>query len=280
MPTLLRQPLLWFLCISGALFIADSRTANQPDAIVVSPAVRQRIVLLWETQMGAPPTASELESLIAGWIEEEALYREAIRLGLEREDSIIRRRLVQKLNFIASKVEAIMGKMGPENPLSNMSNYYNVLRKLCESADLDPELYFSNPAQAMAAQKGKPQQPSPEMMKMQAEMGMKKEEAQAKLKQSQAEAQLKAEVDTLRAEKEAEIARFKAELEAAQARENALLEAEVKREIEGNKLKLEYERMAAQHEYKMAELTAEERLERSKMDANSRDGQGNINLSD
>ena len=101
MPTLLRQPLLWFLCISGALFIADARTANQPDTIVVSPAVRQRIVLLWETQMGAPPSANELESLIAGWIEEEALYREAIRLGLEREDSIIRRRLVQKLNFIA-----------------------------------------------------------------------------------------------------------------------------------------------------------------------------------
>ena len=187
---------------------------------------------------------------------------------------------VQKLNFIASKIEAIMGKMGPGNPLANMSNYYNVLRKLCESADLDPELYFSNPAQAMAAQQGKPPQPSPEMMKMQAEMGMKKEEAQAKLQQSQAEAQMKAEVDTLKAEKEAEIARFKAELEAAQARENALLEAEVKREIEGNKLKLEYERMAAQHEYKMAELTAEERLERSKMDAGSRDGQGNINLSD
>ena len=62
---------MWFLCISGALFIADARTANQPDAIVVSPAVRQRIVLLWETQMGAPPTASELESLVAGWIEEE-----------------------------------------------------------------------------------------------------------------------------------------------------------------------------------------------------------------
>jgi len=81
---------------------------------------------------------------------------------------------VQKLNFIASKIEAIMGKMGPGNPLANMSNYYNVLRKLCESADLDPELYFSNPAQAMAAQQGKPPQPSPEMMKMQAEMGMKK----------------------------------------------------------------------------------------------------------
>lgn len=101
MPSLLRQPLVWFLCISGALFIADARTSSQPEAIVVSPAVRQRIALLWETQMGTSPSANELESLIAGWIEEEALYREAMRLGLDREDSIIRRRLVQKLNFIA-----------------------------------------------------------------------------------------------------------------------------------------------------------------------------------
>ena len=98
---LFRQPLVWFLCISGALFVVDARTANQAEPLIVTAAVRDRISLLWETQMGAPPSSVELESLIAGWIEEEALYREAIRLGLEREDSIIRRRLVQKLNFIA-----------------------------------------------------------------------------------------------------------------------------------------------------------------------------------
>ena len=187
---------------------------------------------------------------------------------------------VQKLNFIASKIEAVMGRMGVDNPLTNLTNYYNVMRKLCESADLDPDLYFENPTQAMAMRKQQPQQPSPEMMKVQAEMAMQKEQAQAKLQQSQAEAQLKAETDTLKAEKEAEIARFKAEMEAAQARENALLDAEVRREVEANKLKLEYERMAAQHQYRMAELEAEERLEASKMAAGARDGQGNINVND
>ncbi len=101
MRTLYRQPLVWFLCISGALFLADAYSPKSNDAIVVTPAVRERISLLWETQMGSVPSASELDSLITAWIEEEALYREALRLGLEREDSIIRRRLVQKLNFIA-----------------------------------------------------------------------------------------------------------------------------------------------------------------------------------
>ncbi|MDF1765506.1 MAG: peptidylprolyl isomerase [Gammaproteobacteria bacterium] len=101
MTSFFRQPLVWFLCLSGALFIADAGTSDQTESLVVTPAVRARIALLWETQMGTEPSASELESLIAGWIEEEVLYREALRLGLDREDSIIRRRLVQKLNFIA-----------------------------------------------------------------------------------------------------------------------------------------------------------------------------------
>jgi hypothetical protein len=101
MPSLLRQPLVWFLCISGALFIADARTSSQPEAIVVSPAVRQRIALLWETQMGTSPTANELESLVAGWIEEEALYREAMQTRTRSRRLDYTTALVQKLNFIA-----------------------------------------------------------------------------------------------------------------------------------------------------------------------------------
>ena len=188
--------------------------------------------------------------------------------------------VVSKLNFIASKQEAILNQMGINNPMAPLPKYYNTLRKLAEAADQDPDLFFDNPAMAMQQQAQQPQRPSPQMMKMQAEMEMKREENTAKMQQSQAEAQMKAEIDTLKAQKDAEIARFKAELEATQQRENALLDAEVKREVEANKLQLEYERMEAQHRYRMAELEAEERLERSKMAAGSPDGQGNINVSD
>ena len=55
--------------------------------------------------MGEQPSAKELESLVHNWVREEVFYREALRLGLDREDTIIRRRLVQKLGFLAQDVD-------------------------------------------------------------------------------------------------------------------------------------------------------------------------------
>lgn len=54
----------------------------------------------WTAQWGRPPTRAELEGLVEDAIDEEILYREAQRLGLDREDAIVRRRLAQKLTFI------------------------------------------------------------------------------------------------------------------------------------------------------------------------------------
>lgn len=97
---LLKQPLLWFLAIGLALFIADSRIPESRDEIVVTAALRDRLATLWTTQTGLVATEAELNSLVDNWLKEEILYREALRMGLDREDSIIRRRLVQKLGFI------------------------------------------------------------------------------------------------------------------------------------------------------------------------------------
>lgn len=98
---LLKQPLLWFLVIGLALFIADSRIPENRDEIIVTAALRDRLATLWTTQTGLVATEAELNSLVDNWLKEEILYREALRMGLDREDSIIRRRLVQKLGFIA-----------------------------------------------------------------------------------------------------------------------------------------------------------------------------------
>ena len=98
---LLKQPLLWFLAIGLALFIADSRIPENRDEIVITTALRDRLATLWTTQTGLVATEAELNSLLDNWLKEEVLYREALRLGLDQEDSIVRRRLVQKLGFIA-----------------------------------------------------------------------------------------------------------------------------------------------------------------------------------
>lgn len=99
----MKEPLLWFVLIGGLLFSADLLRA--PDAIIVNEAVRNQIANLWQTQMGEQPSARELESLVHNWVREEVFYREALMLGLDREDTIIRRRLVQKLGFLAREVD-------------------------------------------------------------------------------------------------------------------------------------------------------------------------------
>jgi len=98
----MKEPLLWFALIGILLFTADSLT--QSDPVIVDDTVRNQIATLWETQMGKEPDAAELQSLVNHWVREEIFYREALRLGLDRGDTIVRRRLVQKLEFLAQEV--------------------------------------------------------------------------------------------------------------------------------------------------------------------------------
>ena len=99
----MKEPLLWFLAIGSLLFIADRFSSPQP--IIVDSTIRNQIASLWETQMGLPPSEKELHSLVQNWVREEIFYRESLRLGLDKEDTIIRRRLVQKLTFITQEVD-------------------------------------------------------------------------------------------------------------------------------------------------------------------------------
>jgi hypothetical protein len=185
-----------------------------------------------------------------------------------------------KLNMIAAKQEGLLSMAGPDNPVSGLAEYAHTLRKMADAADIQPDSVFKDPTEALAQKAQQPPPPNPEMMKAQAELQMKQQESQAKLQQAQAEAQMRAETDQKKAQMEAEIARFKAELQAQQERENAQLRAAVDREIATNKLALERDKMNMEHEYRMQELVAEKALEREKMAAGSRDGNGNIDLSD
>ena len=98
----MKRPLVWFVAIGLLLFAADH--VRTPESIVVDDALKTRLSNLWETQMGAAPSAGELDALVQNWVREEVFYREAMRLGLDSDDTIIRRRLVQKLEFLAEQV--------------------------------------------------------------------------------------------------------------------------------------------------------------------------------
>ncbi len=103
---LAREPLLHFLLAGLVLFAAYqaiNRGAPSQDAarIVLTEDDVKRLTESWTVLWQRPPTEKELADLVENEVREEILYREAIALGLDRGDSIVRRRLVQKMEFLA-----------------------------------------------------------------------------------------------------------------------------------------------------------------------------------
>lgn len=74
---------------------------QSPSRIVVSQARIAQLSGLFQKAWQRPPTAEELKGLVDAFVKEETYYREAIALGLDQDDTVIRRRLQQKLQFIS-----------------------------------------------------------------------------------------------------------------------------------------------------------------------------------
>ena len=106
---LIREPLVWFFIIGSAIFIMKGLWTEKPVdyQIRITEKDVSRIRSQWEAQSSKPLSDKELKSLIDGHVREEMLYREAIRLGLDQNDVIIRRRLVQKLKFLVEDVSKV-----------------------------------------------------------------------------------------------------------------------------------------------------------------------------
>lgn len=101
---ILKEPLLHFLLIGAGLFVLFARVGDpgpdRADRIVVSADDVRQMATLWSRRWQRPPTPSELDGLVQARIREEVLYREALALGLERNDTIVRRRMAQKMEFL------------------------------------------------------------------------------------------------------------------------------------------------------------------------------------
>ena len=101
----LREPLLHFLLLGAAIFGAyrflSPGGATQAGNIVVTQGRIEALVAAFTRTWQRPPTASEREGLIRDYIREEVYVREAIALGLDQDDMVLRRRLRQKLEFVS-----------------------------------------------------------------------------------------------------------------------------------------------------------------------------------
>ena len=97
----LKDPLFLFLAIGAALFAVDAwRTSLDDNVIRVGALDVARLQDQWAAQMDRLPTAEELSALVDAHVREEMLVREALAMGLDAGDVIIRRRLAQKLTFL------------------------------------------------------------------------------------------------------------------------------------------------------------------------------------
>jgi len=102
-----RDPIFHFSLIGGTLFMADIYSGDAPDQIRMIEVDQAQIEWMKsasEKEVGRLPTDQELESLIDNFVREEVYFREALAMGLQREDVIVRRRLVQKLRFLVEDV--------------------------------------------------------------------------------------------------------------------------------------------------------------------------------
>ena len=109
----LREPLVHILIVGLVIFLAAQawRGAHDVRRIVVTPERTAELATKYRLQFGAPPTPAQLEALVEGYVQEEALYREGKAMGLERDDEIVRRRISQKVEFL----QADRGLPAPPN---------------------------------------------------------------------------------------------------------------------------------------------------------------------
>ena len=103
---LLGEPMLHFLLI-GIAFFGAYRWMSPGDPsgrrIVITQGVVDDLVTQHVAARGREPSTTELNHLIESYLRDEILYREGVRLGLERDDIVVKRRVRQKIEMIAEE---------------------------------------------------------------------------------------------------------------------------------------------------------------------------------
>jgi len=111
MKKLLKDPLLHFLLIGAALFLVfgliKSPAGIEENRIVITSGDIEALQANFARTWQRPPTESEVSGLIEDRVRDEIAYREAVAMGLDQGDSVIRRRLRMKMELIVEDVAGL-----------------------------------------------------------------------------------------------------------------------------------------------------------------------------
>jgi len=112
MKRFLREPLVHFLLIGAVLFGVYSFTQEGRTASASSKEIRltldelAQLTLLFQSQWRREPTEEEFSRMVENKVQGEILYREALAMGLDKDDEIVKRRMAQKMQFLSEDVAA------------------------------------------------------------------------------------------------------------------------------------------------------------------------------
>lgn len=86
-----------FFALAAVLLVAQRAWRGDPRTIVVTPALKADLLRRYQDQLSRAPTPDEAAAFLAAWKTDEALYREALRTGIDRDDPTIRSVLISKM---------------------------------------------------------------------------------------------------------------------------------------------------------------------------------------
>jgi len=138
----LREPLIHFFVLGLAVFGLHAVLDRKPETIVddphlveVSSADIEWMWTLFNKKMGREPTGQDLRNQVNQLIREQILSREAVAMGLDEGDMVVRRRLVQKIEFLFKDLSAMT-----EPAEVDLRNYYTENRAKYE---MPPQVTFT-----------------------------------------------------------------------------------------------------------------------------------------
>jgi hypothetical protein len=110
---IVRSPLVHFFLIGAAIFAVFELVSDRPedqsaDVITLTPEAAGRLAERFTATWFRPPTPKEMEGLMRSWSLEEVYVKEALALGLDRGDEVVRQRLNLKMQFLAESGAALL----------------------------------------------------------------------------------------------------------------------------------------------------------------------------
>ncbi len=120
------EPLLQFMLLGAVLFALDSwfsARQDDPRQVTVDDKRLDELIQVFTEGQGREPTASELNTMLVKWAQNEIMYREALQLGLDQGDEMMRSRLILKMHNV------LFSRAAPESPSeAELELFFNVNR--------------------------------------------------------------------------------------------------------------------------------------------------------